>query len=133
MSTVFIQPWGEAGGSLGSLVQHYLKEVEGSRELQESCEGRPPVMKPRAGLPCVVRSSALEGRSGREVEWYRGEVLEARENCSLVRYVDWGTEEWVQDSQEVGTRPLHKPMMIPLIPGGLLAFLGSLGQNPSEG
>ena len=101
LSTVFIQPWGEVGSLVGSLVQHYLREVEGNRELQESCEGRPPVMKPRAGLPCVVKSSALEWYK-MEGEWCRGEVVEARENCSLVRYVDWGTEEWVQDSQEVG-------------------------------
>ena len=100
LSTVFIQPWGDGEDRLGVLVQHYLREVEAGREKQESCEDRPPVMRPRKGLPCVVRSSVLQWYKG-EGDWCRGEVLEARESSTLVRFVDWGEEEWVEDSQEV--------------------------------
>ena len=117
---VMIQPWGEEGSLLWEKVQAYLRLVEPHKhcrpdcpqqhqhidhalcanQLQEQCSDAlvsAPVLAPRPGVGGVVWSSQW----GEQWQWCRVVVEECGEGGTLVRYVDWGSVERLEDSQQV--------------------------------
>eukprot|EP00092_Neocalanus_flemingeri_P018228 GFUD01019728.1.p1 GENE.GFUD01019728.1~~GFUD01019728.1.p1 ORF type:complete len:707 (-),score=233.78 GFUD01019728.1:80-2200(-) len=64
---------------------------------QAQCEVNPPVFQPRPGLPVAVRWG-VEG-------WFRAVILECTDTAVFVKYVDYGTSDWVEDSMMIKEMP----------------------------
>ena len=93
-SCVFVQP---ADPACGYLVQLTAQHVELARLAQAECDLKPPVLQPRPGLAVAVRW-AREG-------WFRAVIGECTDTSVFVKYVDYGTRDWVGDSMFVKEMP----------------------------
>jgi len=87
---VYLHPAGTQCDYLANLTAQHAQL---SGKAQAVCELSPPVLQPSPGLPVAVRW----GDEG----WFRAVIGECTDTAVFVKYVDYGTSDWVEDSMMI--------------------------------
>ena len=86
---MILQLDGDLGSSMFIMRQKFNLLME---QYQSQCENNPPVLRPTIGMAVAVKDSETE-------MWCRAEVVDTKDEETIVRYVDHGYLVAIRDSE----------------------------------